>query len=68
MHIEKKYDELISQIGELKLLLSEARETIEAIRHGEVDAVVVKNNNIHEIGYFYHNPINPIEMKNNINN
>ena len=49
MYIEKTYGELVTQIEQLKLLLSEAQETIEAIRRGEVDAFIVKNNNVHEV-------------------
>ena len=49
MQLEKKYEELISQIGELKSQLNEAQDTIDAIRAGEVDAFVVKNGNGHEL-------------------
>ena len=49
MQLEKKYEELISQIGELKSQLNEAQDTIDAIRSGEVDAFIVKNGNGHEL-------------------
>ena len=49
MQIKTTYGELITQIRELKLLLNEAQETIDAIRRGEVDAFIVKNNNAHEV-------------------
>jgi PAS domain S-box-containing protein len=37
-----KYDELIAQNEELKSRLEEAQDVIQAIRNGEVDAVIVK--------------------------
>ena len=46
---EKKYEDLIIQVGELQLQLNEALETIEAIRSGEVDAFVVKNGHGNQI-------------------
>ncbi len=41
----KTYDELESELQEVRLQLEEASETIEAIRSGEVDALVVKEKN-----------------------
>ena len=46
---EKKYEDLINQVGELQAQLNEALDTIEAIRSGEVDAFVVKNGHGNEI-------------------
>lgn len=46
---KQSYQELISEITNLKLQLEEANDTIEAIRTGQVDALVVKNNDSHEI-------------------
>ena len=45
----KTYEELIAQIEELQSQLCESRDTIEAIRSGEVDAFVFKNNDRHEL-------------------
>ncbi len=49
MHIKESYGDLITQIEELKIQLTEAQDTIDAIRRGEVDAFIVKNNNVHEV-------------------
>jgi PAS domain S-box-containing protein len=46
---DKSYNQLISEIEDLKLQLEEANETIEAIRTGQVDALVVKNNDVHQL-------------------
>lgn len=45
----KSTDELLSEINNLKIQLEEANDTIEAIRTGQVDALVVKNDNGHEL-------------------
>ena len=42
------YEELITQHEELKSRLEEAHDIIDAIRDGEVDAFIVKNNNKHD--------------------
>src|SRR5918993_2236137 len=47
--LNKSTEELLAEISELKLQLEEANDTIEAIRTGQVDALVVKNNNGHEL-------------------
>jgi two-component system CheB/CheR fusion protein len=47
--VNKSYQELVAEIEELKLQLEEANDTIEAIRTGQVDALVVKNQNGHEL-------------------
>jgi len=49
MQTQKPYEELITQIGELTAQLTEAQDTINAIRSGEVDAFIVKNGNGHEL-------------------
>jgi two-component system, OmpR family, phosphate regulon sensor histidine kinase PhoR len=49
MQLEKTYEELITQIEELQTQLTECHDTIEAIRTGEVDAFIVKNNDKHEL-------------------
>ncbi|RYY70038.1 MAG: HAMP domain-containing histidine kinase [Chitinophagaceae bacterium] len=45
----QQYDQLISQNEELKAQLTEAHDIIDAIRKGEVDAFIVKNNDAHEL-------------------
>ena len=47
--VNKPYEELVREMYELRLQLEEANETIEAIRTGQVDALVVKNDNGHEL-------------------
>lgn len=47
--IDKTYSLLIAEIDHLKLQLEEANETIEAIRTGQVDALVVKSNDVHQL-------------------
>jgi len=44
MALEKRktYEELVSELNEARMQLEEANDTIEAIRSGEVDALVVK--------------------------
>src|SRR5215216_2071772 len=43
MKSTKTYEELLSAIDELHQQLQEAEDTIEAIKNGQVDALVVKN-------------------------
>src|ERR1700744_6774966 len=45
----KTYNELVTEIEILRSQVNEAHDIIEAIRKGEVDAFIVKNENIHEI-------------------
>jgi signal transduction histidine kinase len=47
--IDKKYNELLTEVEELKSQLSEANEIINAIRRGEVDAFIIKNEDENEI-------------------
>ncbi len=49
MQDNRSYEELMRQIGDLKLQLSEAQDTIDAIRNGDVDAFIVKNDDVHQI-------------------
>jgi two-component system, OmpR family, phosphate regulon sensor histidine kinase PhoR len=49
MQLTRTYEELIAQVEELQTQLAESHDTIEAIRSGEVDAFIVKNNNKHEL-------------------
>src|SRR6187401_238478 len=44
-----KYETLQEELEELRIQLQEANETIDAIRNGEVDALVVKNDNGHQL-------------------
>ena len=44
-----KYESLQAELEELRTQLQEANEAIEAIRNGEVDAVVVKNDSGHQL-------------------
>jgi PAS domain S-box-containing protein len=46
---KKNYIELESEIEELKLQLEEANGTIDAIRSGQVDALVVKRDDVHQL-------------------
>ena len=48
MEISKSYEQLLSENQELEWRLGEANDTIEAIRTGQVDALVVKNENGHQ--------------------
>lgn len=43
MELSEKYNELISENQELRYQLEEATETIDAIRTGQVDALIVQN-------------------------
>jgi len=45
----KKNEDFLAEIEELKSQLEEAQDTIEAIRSGEVDAFVVKNDSGHRL-------------------
>lgn len=43
------YEELLNRNNELQLQLEEANDTIEAIRSGQIDALIVKNDNGHQL-------------------
>jgi two-component system phosphate regulon sensor histidine kinase PhoR len=43
------YEELLNQNNELRVQLEEANDTIEAIRNGQVDAIIVKGNDGHQL-------------------
>lgn len=45
----KTYEELVKEVDELKLQLEEANDAINAIRTGQVDALVVQGKNGHEL-------------------
>ncbi|MEO6720490.1 MAG: ATP-binding protein [Ferruginibacter sp.] len=47
--VKKSYDELVREMEDMRLQMEEANETIEAIRTGQVDALVVKSKNGHEL-------------------
>ncbi len=49
MEKAKTYDELISELAEMRTQLEEASDTIIAIRSGEVDALVVKDKDGHQL-------------------
>jgi two-component system, OmpR family, phosphate regulon sensor histidine kinase PhoR len=49
MRQTRTYDEALAEIEELRTQLQEAQEAIEAIRTGQVDAVVVRNGNGHQL-------------------
>lgn len=49
MEARKTYEQLQSELNELKFQLEEANDTIEAIRTGKVDAVVISNENGHQL-------------------
>jgi two-component system phosphate regulon sensor histidine kinase PhoR len=49
MKSTKTYEELLSEMEELFLQLQEANDTIHAIRTGQVDALVVSNENGHQL-------------------
>ena len=49
MEVLKSHQELEREIEELKQSLEEANDTIEAIRTGQVDAFIVKNENQHQL-------------------
>src|SRR6185503_1359168 len=45
----KTYESMLAELEELKLQLQEANETLEAIRTGQIDALVVKNGEAHQL-------------------
>jgi two-component system phosphate regulon sensor histidine kinase PhoR len=49
MHSPDKYEIIVSEMEELRLQLQEAQDTIQAIRTGQVDALLVKNGNEHQL-------------------
>ena len=49
MELTKSYEQLLSENQELQWQLDEAKDTIEAIRTGQVDALVVKNGSNHQL-------------------
>jgi two-component system CheB/CheR fusion protein len=49
METSKDFDQLIKENKELKIQLEEATDTIEAIRKGEVDAIVVNGDHGHRV-------------------
>ncbi len=49
MNPVKSYDELLREIQELQFQLEEANETINAIRTGQVDALIVKDGGGHQL-------------------
>ncbi len=49
MEATKTYQDLINELNEVQLQLDEANDTIEAIRSGEVDALVVRDKDKHQI-------------------
>lgn len=49
MENTKSYQELLAELAELRIQLEEATDTIEAIRSGEVDALVVKAPDGHQL-------------------
>jgi len=49
MKTSRTYESVLEELEELRFQLQEATETIEAIRTGQVDALVVKNGNEHQL-------------------
>jgi len=45
----KTYESLLAELEELRMQLLEANETINAIRNGQIDALVVKNGDGHQL-------------------
>jgi len=45
----KTYEELLAEMEELQIQLQEAQDAIEAIRTGQVDALVVRNGSSHQL-------------------
>ncbi|MDF2433558.1 MAG: two-component system, OmpR family, phosphate regulon sensor histidine kinase PhoR, partial [Mucilaginibacter sp.] len=43
------YDQLLSENNELRMQLEEANDTIDAIRTGQVDALIVNNGDSHQL-------------------
>jgi two-component system phosphate regulon sensor histidine kinase PhoR len=46
---KRTYDELLSEVNELRIQLEEANDTIYAIRTGQVDALVIQNQDGHQL-------------------
>ncbi len=49
MEVLKSHKELLEELNEIRIQLEEANDTIDAIRSGEIDALVVKDNDGHQI-------------------
>ncbi|WP_276348573.1 ATP-binding protein [Daejeonella sp. JGW-45] len=49
MKSSKSYEELLAELNEVRIQLEESNDTLEAIRSGEVDALVVKNKDGHQV-------------------
>src|SRR4026208_1622276 len=49
MRSVKTYEELLSEMDELRVQLQEAEDAIQAIRNGQVDALVVRNETGHQL-------------------
>src|SRR3569832_2157969 len=49
MEKQISYEELLNRNNELQWRLEEANDTLEAIRTGQVDALVVKNGDTHQL-------------------
>ncbi len=49
MTTKRTYESLLREFEELKIQLQEANDTIQAIRSGEVDALIVKNGHGHQL-------------------
>src|SRR5215212_3808820 len=49
MELTRSVNELEQELNELRIQLEEANDTIEAIRTGQVDALIVKNKNGHQL-------------------
>jgi PAS domain S-box-containing protein len=47
--LDKNHHHLLAENEELRLRLEDAEETLRAIRHGEIDALVVKGQNGHQV-------------------
>ncbi|HET6995067.1 MAG TPA: PAS domain-containing sensor histidine kinase [Chitinophagaceae bacterium] len=49
MNTVQSYDTILTELEELRLKLQEANDTLDAIRNGQVDALVVKNGDGHQL-------------------
>jgi two-component system phosphate regulon sensor histidine kinase PhoR len=49
MELSRSYEQVLAENQELQWQLEEAKDIIEAIRTGQVDALVVRNNNNHQL-------------------
>lgn len=49
MEVLRTHKELLEELNEIRIQLEEANDTIDAIRSGEIDALVVKDNDSHQI-------------------